>query len=366
MVLAEKRGNKLRRPIELIRAKTGQTFKISRLQLSSQYLIDRLIGKLRLKMVCLDLDGTALNDAKKIVPENLKTIKKLKEKKTNPMVNIVTGRGFHQAKRFAEEMQAKYFVTDNGGAIFERKDDGKYDLVKAYTMPEEKGRKIIDEICTYAQENPHMVYHLSTPDQFFTGKGSFQKAHDTFYPGEPFGDGVVEIESFDEISQRGQSDQIIKICVDFREGDIARKHCNAFKVFLEKNRINYFPTTDTKFEIAPDDVNKARAILEIMKRETGKGRPIRNEEVAVFGDSTNDIPMFKLGFQSFAPANTKSSIFECVEGVTKLAKDNNDAFLPEGIAKFETTTTPAYKEILNNVNTKLTKGKIKGESGWER
>jgi Cof subfamily protein (haloacid dehalogenase superfamily) len=361
MVLAGNKRNKPRRTIELSRMKTGLTFKISRLQLTSQYLIDRFIGKLRLKMVCLDLDGTALNDAKKIAPENLETIKKLKENKTAPMVNIVTGRGFHQAKRFAKEMGVKYFVTDNGGAIFEGKDGG-YDLVKAYTMPEEDGRKIIDEICTYAQENPNMVYHLSTPDQFFIGKGSFQKAHDTFYSGEPFGDGVVEIESFNEISQRGLSDQIIKICVDFREGDIAEKQCKAFKDFLEKNRINYFPTTDTKFEIAPDDVNKARAILEIMKREMRKGRPIRNEEVAVFGDSENDLSMFELGFQSFAPVNTKPSIFRSAKSVIKLNMDNNGPFLREGLEdRFITKTTPVYKDIFEGV-----KAKIKNRGGEDR
>jgi len=333
--------------------------KFKTIKTHSQYYFDRFIGKLRLKMINFDLDGTILNDEKEIHPNNLSAIETLKKKNPNIMINIVTGKGFHQAKRFADKMKVKFLITDNGGAIFERK-NGEYELLKAYTIPEKESLAISKKINEFFIENPDMICHLSTPDNFIIKEGYFEKANDVFYPNEPFGDGVIQVKNFEEIKERGLSNDIIKICVDFSKSDVGKKQCDKFKKYLKDNHINYFPTTDSKFEIAPEGVNKGNAILEIVKTLKKRGILICLKEIVNVGDGINDVSMCKSVFQCFTPRN--GELDEIVNKIRKIEKDsyavvnklkasNNDPIIPEIANKFETHTTPYLIAKLKEAKT---------------
>ncbi|MDD2402266.1 MAG: HAD family hydrolase [Clostridia bacterium] len=311
-------------------------FTLKTIETHSQYYFDKFIGKIRLKAIVLDLDDTALTSEKKILISNLNEIRELKRKDPNMTTAFATGSGVHQAKRHAEQVEIDFLITDNGGAIFARKNT-KYILLKHYPIPKKESLAISNKIIELSKENPDMIYHFSTPLNFIIADGehNFKRAHDVFYPNEPFGDGVLQVSDFTEIEKKGLSKDIIKICVDFGKSEIGKKQCLEFECFLKENQINYFPTTDSKFEIAPDGVNKGTAILEILKTLKSRGIPIRPKEVVAIGDSANDEPMFELGFQSFQPSNGKSRV-----PVQRLTRSNNEPFLKEAVDEFKTHTTP--------------------------
>ena len=339
---------------KLVRPLEQRTYKVSKIIAKSWakgwHLYDTFMGKQRLKMLVLDLDGTALNDNKKIVPENVKAIQELKKKNPDVLICIATGRGFHQALRFAREIDAEVLITDNGGALYKQKDEG-YELEKSFKMSEQESLAIFNKIKGYAAENPDMIWHFSTDSvehNFITGNGEkiFQKAHDTFYPGEIFGDGVLQVKNFEQIKRLGLSNKIIKACVDFGKGDIGKKQCQEFDEYLRENKINFFQTSDSKLEIAPSGVNKGEALLEIINKEQERGNYINRKEVLALGDSGNDEPMFEKGFQSLCPSNAREDIKK-LENVIELNETNNEPFIRAAIDNFQTKTTPKYQEWLD-------------------
>jgi len=340
--------------------KSKLIFKLVRIKAQNQYLFDRFIRRLPLKMMCLDLDGTALNDSKQIVPENLEALNKVRQNNKNLMANIVTGRGYHQAKRFAEEMKATYFSTDNGGAIFERKGEG-YELIESSKMKEEDCLLVFNKVLGYSKENQDMIYHLSTPEEFIIGEGeeNFKKAHDTFYPGEVFGDGVVQVGSLEKIQKQGLGKNIIKMCVDFREGKVGKQQFNDFEGFLKEKNIDYFKTSDSKIEIAPKGVSKCSAIEKILKIEEEKGNSIEKRQVLTIGDSDNDMPMFKGGFQSFCPSNAKEKFKRTLPGNVRILKsDNNGELIKEALDKFGGVIEPVDRSFKPSEAAKTVKNMI--------
>jgi Cof subfamily protein (haloacid dehalogenase superfamily) len=76
-----------------------------------------LVGdKMGYKMVVLDLDGTLLDDAKKISEKNIQILTRLHEK--NVEIVIATGRNYYMAKTLTEKIKhVKPVILANNGAI---------------------------------------------------------------------------------------------------------------------------------------------------------------------------------------------------------------------------------------------------------
>lgn len=314
---------------------------------------DTLLGNHRLKMIALDLDGSGLNSKKEFVPENIAAIKELKWKKPETVICIATGRGYHQGLRYAKELDAEFFVTDNGGAIYKRLGN-EYKLHRSVYLLNYESEAIYKKIQEYTVENPDLVWHFSTDsieDNYLieNGKDSLKKAHNTFYPGEEFGAGVTQIKDFKEIKELGLSQRIIKICVDFQKDEIGQKQCRDFEQFLIKNDLNYFQTSDSKLEIAPSGENKGRALLEITKIMKDKGIYISPNEILAIVDSKNDVSMMQIGAIGRGPKNALDNLHPNM--IKSKIYDNNDPWIAnEAIASFpEKTTRTTLKSIINTV-----------------
>ncbi len=68
------------------------------------------------------------------------------------------------------------------------------------------------------------------------------------------------------------------------------------------------------------DSNKAAAVSFFQKYLN-----VNDDEIAVFGDSSNDIPMFELTAYSFAMRNAPSDIRQKAGRITKEDNDHNGA-----------------------------------------
>jgi len=337
-----KRSFRANSPSKEVRHMTYKLSKIlSRNWAKGLKLYDTLLGNQRLKMIALDLDGSALNNKKEIVPENLAALEELKREKPDIVICIATGRGYHQGLRYAKEMDADFLVTDNGGAIY-RRVGNEYKLHKAVSIPEHESEAIYNKIKEYAAENPDLVWHFSTDSiennyLIENGKDALKVANDTFYPGEPFGDGVLQVKNFEEIRELGFSQSTIKICVEFKKGEIGKKQFCDFEQYLNASGNNYFQTSASKIEIAPLGENKGTALLEITKTMQEKGVYISPHEILTGGNGKNDCPMFAIGTVSRGPENALEGLHENM--VKSKKYDNNSRWIAEAIETFPEKTT---------------------------
>jgi len=287
-----------------------------------------------IKAIITDFDGTFLDESKEISQQNNRTFYFLANQKKKIVTGGATGRGFHQAVRFANQAGLKYLITDNGGAVFKRQ-GAYYQLVYFKAMEKDLVAQLYSKIKEIKLAIPSAVYHLSSPENFIIGneegEESLRIAHKTFYRGEKeFGEGVIQIDELEGLSKLGLDERIIKICVDFGPN---QKAVLAFEEYIkelnesmdEEDRINYFYTSPSKIEIAPSGVDKGEAILFVIRKETLEGNVIRPKNVLAYGDAGNDIPMTKKGFIVRIMSNTSldMSVLHKSVRITKHSNSND-------------------------------------------
>jgi HAD superfamily hydrolase (TIGR01484 family) len=307
--------------------------------------------KTNLKMLVLDLDGTILNDHKKIIPENLKAIQELKKKNPHIALCIATGRTFQTSIRFAKEIGADFLITDDGGAIYAKTYDHKYKLEKAFYMAEQECSVIYAQIIKYSRENPNLVWHFSTDNISHNsiigyGKDSLKRAYQIFCPHEKItGDNVLQIKNFAELKRIGLNTHITKIHVYFGNKNIGRKQHQEFNKYLDKNKgkISYLSPYPTMKSIAPLDVDKGNAVIYVKEKLKKKGIYIKRSEIAIVGNDYNDLDMLKLeGYLSYCPANAIKQVKD-LANVSPLKSTNNEPWLKELLEDFATQRQQFYQ-----------------------
>ena len=293
----------------------------------NRQITESILGRHQIKMLTLDLDGTALNDQKKIVPGNVKAIRDFKNQNPERVVCIATGRGYYQALDFAKEINADYIITSHGGAIFEKRGD-VYSLYKAFPIAEQKCATVYKAVAKCAEENPNIIWHLDTTDRqncFVIQKGedALQKANNTFYPSEKLDRGVVEIADYKNLKKKGLINKTLKICLEFGENKLGRSQCRQFAEYLKQKDIEFECIGDSKLEIIHSGINKGTSILEISRK---KG--IKNGEIAAIGNGSNDLSMYKevRGIIGWGIGNADKVVSTTVP---LLKKTNNEPFVPE-------------------------------------
>ena len=80
------------------------------------------------KLIAIDLDGTLLNDSKKISDYNIEVLNKLIYKGYE--VVIATGRRYYSAKKTLIEMNSHFIILANNGNIVRNSEDDKVILSK--------------------------------------------------------------------------------------------------------------------------------------------------------------------------------------------------------------------------------------------
>jgi len=113
------------------------------------------------KLICIDMDGTLLNDKKVISEGNIKAIRLAYEKGVR--IAVCTGRIFTSADFFSELLGVKSPVIASNGAFIMEKDRGE--VVYKATLGVEKCKKLL------AMFRKHDIYpHYYTSDTVFTEK----------------------------------------------------------------------------------------------------------------------------------------------------------------------------------------------------
>ena len=263
------------------------------------------------KLICIDMDGTLLNDKKTISERNLRAISLASIKGVR--IAVSTGRIFTSAEYFSNLLGVKSPVIAANGAYIREKD--RDEVVYEAAIGAQKCKKLLSVFRQYG------IYpHFYTNDTIFTENVIFSsrfyaQANKTLSKDNQIK--VVLVKDWDEVFAKYESKIFKSIGVDsdiekIRKAKISLRNLNEFEV-VGSNFDN--------FEITNKGVSKGNAV-KILVEYYG----IKSEQVICIGDSENDLSMIKFAGLGVAMGNADDVIKESAKYIT----DTNNC---DGVAK---------------------------------
>lgn len=278
------------------------------------------------KMIVVDLDGTLLNDTKKVSEENINLIKRAYTEKGIITV-IATGRPPAYANEICEfygDCFGNYIIAANGAIIKDIKNN-EYIHKIAFTNEEVLTLRNI-----YLEEKADYMM-LYTDEQAITEAQDDTNLENS---GIDFNQKKAKIENLENVIK--ENPNLIKLLcviggntlalekiisrVNTIEGIEASVICN----YVYKTEKDTFKST--YIDIGKTNCSKKNAI-HILADKLG----IKQEEIMVMGDGGNDISMFECAGLKIAMANAEEYLKEKADYITT---SNNENGVAEAISKF--------------------------------
>lgn len=267
------------------------------------------------KAVCLDLDGTLLDDDKKISDRSFLLLDNLIENGIE--VIIATGRHFYMVSDFLKPLKRDIMVCANNGAMSRFKESNK--LVNVEYVSNCKFLEIYNKALECGM-NPYIYvdsfvdgYHLAVKD------GQPKKSHFE----ENIVDKKIAVDSVRYFSQIDVKSLETVLCIAFLD---------------QKERIDEF------FEYFKDEedlvknmyfVPNGRKVLEFQSKKADKWIAITNylksknislSEVVSFGDEFNDKSMVKNSGMGFAMKNGIEELKSLTKNITEFTNNEDGVY----------------------------------------
>lgn len=268
------------------------------------------------KLICLDMDGTLLNDEKKISDENIEAIKKANERGVK--VTISTGRLHTSAKYYADLLNVKVPVISSNGAYIREKDKGE--AVYKNQLGYENCKKVLNVIEEYKFE----AYFHCAEEIISSNPVSKDYMYYRLNKDLPQ-DMKIKFTITSEIEKtlKKKSEEVLK-CILF---------CKNTDVLDEaKRKLSQFD----ELEITTSGINN----IEVNSKGVCKGKAVKmlsefyninTEEIICIGDSYNDLSMIKCAGLGIAMGNSSDYIKQEAQYITD---DNNNNGVAKAIEKF--------------------------------
>lgn len=249
--------------------------------------------KRKIKLVVGDLDGTLLSDDKSICDKNLRAVQDLKQ--SGILFTIATGRALIMAEQYIDLLSLKTLAAGyNGGLIRNLKTNE--DMCVRYFSPAAveaflrfadgriKNFFVYTRDCVYADPNSEYVkrfYMYNTIAKNTGGRSAL------IYP-------------LTDFLKNANNIPVLKFGV--QHSDIDELHgwiteLEGMGIFEVSNSMPTF------LEIMPAGVSKGFAI-----KQFAEFYHVSLDEIAVFGDEVNDIPMFQAAGVSFVMGSARNEM----------------------------------------------------------
>ncbi|HHD2752996.1 TPA: Cof-type HAD-IIB family hydrolase [Clostridium perfringens] len=268
------------------------------------------------KLICIDMDGTLLNNKHEISERNKEAIKRATEKGVK--VAVTTGRLFASAKYYASLIGVKTPIISCNGAFVREKDEDK--VIYESVLNEEQIGRIYDVIKKY---DIQMAY-FNTPDTVISEK-------------------IVPEEHGYKVMNRmmEESDEKVKFSegIDFRESFKTHGEHILKAICIENDNNKLDELFKAKEELKKYDdfevVSSSPNNFEVMNNGTSKGNAVKvladmlhinREEIICLGDSENDLSMIEFAGLGIAMGNAEEFLKEKADYIT----DTNEN---DGVAK---------------------------------
>lgn len=263
----------------------------------------------KIKLICIDMDGTLLNSKHEVSNENKKAIKKAHDRGVN--IALCTGRMFLSAKYYADLIGINTPIIASNGAFIKN----GYNDKAIYENPLPKDIAI--EIYKIAKKYGLTIQFNSWNVLFMETPASEEHAYVVMNRDLPEEKRVKFIinEKLDEAIQNYEGN-ILK-------AGVIEKAANKDKLWTAKeeikdifrDKLHVVSSGDNNFEITVGSVSKGNAAAYLAKLLN-----IPQEEVMCIGDSENDLSMIKYAGIGVAMGNGLDIVKEAADFIT----DTND------------------------------------------
>ena len=249
-------------------------------------------------LICTDLDGTLLDDEKKISKENIKAIEYFKE--NGGYFTFVTGRmPFFVSNIYNKIRPNAPFGCINGG--------GLYDCEKQeYIWIEEMSKDVISMLECVDNELPSVGIQVNTPCHVFFCKES---------------DAMVEFRRVTGLPNlacgyKDVTEPFSKIVFACEEHEIAALE-NLLRSHPMADRFDFIRSERTLFEILPKGINKGMAIKKLAEHLN-----IDVSRTIAVGDYNNDVAMLKAAGIGVAVENACTEAKAAADYITVSNNEN--------------------------------------------
>ncbi|MDY5060237.1 Cof-type HAD-IIB family hydrolase [Staphylococcus simulans] len=257
-------------------------------------------------LICLDLDGTLLNDEKEISPYTFKVLQTLKEQGHHIM--IATGRPFRASRPYYDQLGLDTPIVNFNGAYVHNPTDADFPVTHE-TLDPDLASSIIE-----ALRNMHVKNIIAeVKDHVFI---------DTYdeHLFEGFSMGNPKIETGDIVSQLNESPT--SILIEAEEHMIPRVKQMLSRFFAESIEHRRWGAPFPVIEIVKRGISKARGI-DSVKDVLGVDR----NHIIAFGDEDNDTEMIKYAKHGVAMDNG-------LEELKHIAKETTHSNNQDGIGRY--------------------------------
>lgn len=278
---------------------------------------------MKYKLLCLDMDGTVLNDEKKVSEENLKAIKKAHA--LGIKIAICTGRLFANARVYADMFGIEAPIIASNGAYI--RDKGSDDVIYKCVLGKEKASTLYSIVEKYG-----FVMFFNECDAVISSK-KFDDDKNIYVKmnKELPEDRRVKLLYTEDMLEtiRSEGDEILKcICID--ENAIKTKNYEKLQEAREKVlKVGGFEIASSfrnNFEVMCKGVSKGRA-AKVLADFYG----ISKHEVMCIGDNENDLSMIEYAGMGVAMGNAEESVKKVANYITST---NNNSGVAKAINKF--------------------------------
>ena len=282
-------------------------------------LQEEKLEKRNCRLICLDLDGTLLNDEKEIDPEDISKIREASEKGIE--IALVTGRMPAATEPIAKKLGVPCILACEAGTYIEKENQ----CISSEYLPIAAMRMV------------YMVAdNFQTPLWIFRHKQWFVTGMDPVIE--------KEIETINYIPRQVSMEELVheweekgtcpnKLLIG-AEPEIVQKAYAALKE-LQIEGIDMACSSENFLEIFPKGMNKGRALELICRAQN-----IDPEDAYAFGDQELDVPMLEAAGTAIAMGNGIPEIKRVADFVTKT---NNEAGIAHALRYFEARNLLAEK-----------------------
>lgn len=277
-----------------------------------------------IRLIAFDMDGTVLDENKKILPET----KALLERAAAMGIEIVpsTGRPFCGLSEEIDKLAGvRYVMTCNGAGIYEK---------ATGTCIMEEAMELSDFLPLLAELEPLPVM----ADPFLKGESFMSEKNRPLVEEMCVSEELKEYirtsrtlvpNLVDYLQERG--DAVEKLTINFVEEDDGsrRGYDEVVEIVKKYPQMNAVSGGMRNIEVTKSGVSKGSGLLWL-----GKYLGIKEEEMIAFGDSGNDIDMLRVAGIGVAMGNAEKEAKEMADFVTKSNTENGVAraleqFVPE-------------------------------------
>lgn len=258
------------------------------------------------KLIVTDIDGTLVNDQKKIMPETKRELKRLIAK--GHRIVLCSGRSINGLKDYLMTlglwaMPDEYAITFNGGNVFDlvtmKSVDAHYLTANQAIEADQLAKKLnVGDTLVAASQKSYAVSSQMNAQALEDIRDS------QLVPVETDNYDFLEGENIQKCLWNDEPDRITTVAKQ-----IPAKYFDEFQIVR---------SGPIFLEFLPQDSSKGNAVHHLAQRLN-----VDLKDVIVFGDEENDLSMFKVAGTAVAMRNARDEIKEYADQIT-VADHNHD------------------------------------------